>query len=147
MTLRSALQDLRETTLSAIGGLLAKLSYLASLRRREGGYAHWGMTLVHGQEAAERALKSAHSEVLAAVLRTPVADLEEDLQNSSRDSRQSPSTYIEGMQERGRDLLPTPADSAAARHLNSVLVALSSLEKNRKPATGAASSPLPPPGR
>jgi hypothetical protein len=42
MTLKSALQDLRETTLAAVSGLLAKLAYLGSLRRPEGGYLHWG---------------------------------------------------------------------------------------------------------
>ena len=41
MTLKSALQDLRETTLAAVSGLLAKLAYLGSLRRREGMYKHW----------------------------------------------------------------------------------------------------------
>jgi hypothetical protein len=57
MTLKSAVQDLRETTLAAISGLLAKLAYLGSLRRREGGYKHWGMTLVHGEDASDRALE------------------------------------------------------------------------------------------
>lgn len=147
MTLRSALQDLRETTLSAITGLLARLSYLGSLRRREGGYAHWGMTLVHGEDASDRALRSAHSEVLASVLRTPVSELEEDLQQSSEDSRQSASGYIERLREQGKDLLPAPGDATSARHLNSVLIALSSLEKHRKPATRSASSPLRPPAR
>ena len=58
MTLKSALQDLRETTLDAISGLLAKLAYVASLRRGEVGYRHWGMSLLHGEEASERALRS-----------------------------------------------------------------------------------------
>ena len=73
MTLKSALQDVRETTLAAVSGLLAKLAYLGSLRRREGGYLHWGMSLVHGEESSERALKAAHTEVLSTVLRTPIA--------------------------------------------------------------------------
>ena len=74
MTLKSALQDLRETTLAAISGLLGKLSYLASLRRREGGYLHWGLSLVHGEESSERALKAAQTEALSNVLRTPFDD-------------------------------------------------------------------------
>jgi hypothetical protein len=86
MSLKSALQDLRETTLAAVSGLLAKLAYLGSLRRSEGGYLHWGMALVHGEEASNRALKAAHSEVLSTVLRTPISALAEDLQESSQDS-------------------------------------------------------------
>ena len=56
MTLKSALQDVKETTLAAVSGLLGKLVYLASLRRAQGRYEHWGMELVHGPESSERAL-------------------------------------------------------------------------------------------
>ena len=139
MTLKSALQDLRETTLAAVSGLLAKLAYLGSLRRREGGYQHWGMSLVHGEEPADRAMKAAHSEVLSTVLRTPIAGLLEDLRESSLDKQQTPEAYVEDMREQFNELLPSPQDAASARHLNSVLVALSSLEKNRKRATPSAS--------
>jgi hypothetical protein len=139
MTLKSALQDLRETTLAAVSGLLAKLAYLGSLRRREGGYRHWGMSLVHGEEASDRALKAAHTEVLSTVLRTPIAELVEDLRESSQDSQKTAGAYVEGMREQAGKLLPSPQDAASASHLNSVLVALSSLEKNRKRATPSAS--------
>jgi hypothetical protein len=139
MTLKSALQDLRETTLAAISGLLAKLAYLASLRRREGGYLHWGMSLVHGEESSERALKAAHTEVLSTVLRTPITELVEDLRGSSQDNEKTAAAYVEGLREQFNALLPSPQDAASARHLNSVLVALSSLEKNRKAATPSAS--------
>jgi hypothetical protein len=147
MTLKSALQDLRETTLAAISGLLAKLAYLGSLHRREGGYMHWGMTLVHGEDAADRAWKQAHAEVLSKVLRTPIPALEEDLQESSKSGQEPARVYVEDMRQQINDLLPSPQDPAAAKHLNSVLLALSSLEKTRKRATPSASSPLPPPGQ
>jgi hypothetical protein len=139
MTLKSALQDLRETTLAAVSGLLAKLSYLGSLRRREGGYRHWGMSLVHGEEASDRALKAAHTEVLSSVLRAPIGDLVEDLRESSQDIQMTAGAYVEGMREQFTELLPSPQDEASARHLNSVLVALSRLEKNRKRATPSIS--------
>jgi hypothetical protein len=139
MTLKSALQDLRETTLAAVSGLLAKLSYLASLRQRDGGYLHWGMSLVHGTDASERAMKTAHAEVLSTVLRTPIVNLEDDLRQSSRGSKKTARAYVEAMRENFSELVPSPQDTASARHLNSVLVALSSLEKNRKRATPSAS--------
>jgi hypothetical protein len=139
MTLKSALQDLRETTLAAVSGLLAKLAYLGSLRRGEGGYLHWGMSLVHGEESSERALRAAHTEALSAVLRTPMSELVEDLRESSRESQKTAAAYVEGMREQFTELLPSPQDTASARHLNSVLVALSSLEKNQKRATPSAS--------
>jgi hypothetical protein len=147
MTLKSALQDLRETTLAAISGLLAKLSYLGSLRRREGGYLHWGMSIVHGEEASERALKAAHTEVLSTVLRTPIPDLVEDLHQSSLQGEETAGAYIKSMREQLGELLPSPQDVASARHLSSVLVALSSLEKTHTRATPSTSSQPLPPGR
>jgi hypothetical protein len=139
MMLKSALQDLRETTLAAISGLLARLAYLASLRHREGGYHHWGMSLVHGEESSDRALKSAHGEVLSSVLRTPISALVEDLRESSQDSKKTAEAYVEGMREQFDELLPSPQDAVSASHLNSVLIALSSLEKSQKRATPSAS--------
>jgi hypothetical protein len=139
MTLKSALDDLRETTLGAISGLLAKLAYLGSLRNRQGEYRHWGLSLVHGKEASERALKTAHTEVLSTVLRTPISDLVDDLRESNQVSGRSDQACLEAMRERIDELVPSSEDAPAARHLNSVLVALSSLEKNRKRATRSTS--------
>jgi hypothetical protein len=136
MTLKSALQDLKESTLAAVSGLLGKLAYLASLRRAQGRYEHWGMEAVHGTESSERALKTAHAEVVAGVLRMPLAVLVDDLDESSRASGVAPLDYIEGMREHFEDLLPGERrDSPAATHLSSVLVALSSLKKNQGRAT------------
>jgi hypothetical protein len=139
MTLKSALQDVKETTLSAISGLLGKLSYLASLRRH-GRYNHWGMQIVHGEESSERALKAAHAEVVAGVLRTPLPALLEDLQESSRGSGVAPQAYVEEMREHFEALLPGDRqDTPSSAHLNSVLLALSSLEQNRGRATRSTS--------
>jgi hypothetical protein len=140
MTLKSALQDFKETTLAAVSGLLGKLTYLASLRRKQGRYEHWGMESVHGHESSERALKTAHAEVVAGVLRAPLASLVDDLKEASRKSGVEPQAYVDGMQEHFDDLLPGDHnDSPVASHLNSVLVALSSLEKNRGRATRSTS--------
>ncbi|HEY4903985.1 MAG TPA: hypothetical protein VIH89_10975 [Candidatus Sulfotelmatobacter sp.] len=133
MTLKSAMQDLRETTLAAVRGALGRLAYLASLRRGQGTYRHWGLSQVHGAEPSERALKSAHTEVLAEVLRTPLPSLVEDLCQSSADSGTSAGVYAEELRGQLDDLLPEEKkDSPAASHLSAVLLALSSLEKNEK---------------
>jgi hypothetical protein len=140
MTLKSALQDVKNTTLAAVSGLLGKLAYLASLRRSLGRYQHWGMELVHGAESSERALKTVHSEIVAGILRAPLATLVHDLDESSRSAGVAPQVFVEGMRERSDDLLPGDRqDSPAAIHLNSVLLALSSLEKNRERATRSIS--------
>ena len=135
MSLKSALQDVRETTLAAVCGLLAKLRYLASLRRSDGGYGHWGMALVHGEDSSDKALKAAHGEVLSRVLRAPISGLVEDLHQASQGSGVPAQNYVQGMQGQFENLLPPQRDAAAASHLNSVLVALSSLEKHPERAT------------
>lgn len=140
MTLKSALQDLKETTLSAVSGLLARLAYLSSLRGAHGRYEHWGMEVVHGQDSSERALKAAHSEVLTTILRTPLAALEQDLNESCRFGTESTAAYAEKMREQVEDLVPEGRQNGpASAHLNSVLVALSSLERNRGRATQSTS--------
>ena len=140
MALKSPLQDVKETTLAAVTGLLGKLCYLASLRRGPAGYAHWGMELVYGVDSSVRALKTAHAEVVAGVLRTPIAVLVDDLRKSSQESGLAPRAYVEHLQGQFENLLPGDRkDSPAASHLSSVLVALSSLEKNRARATRSTS--------
>jgi len=140
MTLKSALQDVKETTLAAVAGLFGKLGYLASLRSAHGHYEHWGMQLVHGAESSERALRAAHAEVVSGILRTPIESLERDLEKSSHDQGVPPRAYLKEMQEHFEDLLPGDRkDSPAATHLNSVLVSLSKLEKHRERATRSTS--------
>jgi hypothetical protein len=136
MTLKSALQDVKETTLSAVTGLLGKLAYLASLRHKQGRYEHWGMETIYGAEASERALKTAHAEILKLVLRTPLSSLEQDLEISCRNEGVAAQTYMEQMRGQFNNLLPEGRqDSPASDHLNSVLLALSHLRQNRERAT------------
>lgn len=140
MSLKSALQDIKETTLSAVSGLLGKLSYLASLRRGQGRYEHWGMETVHGVEPSARAMRQAHMEVIAKVLRTPLPTLLDDLRESSKGSGIAGLEYVEKMQGQFEDLLPEGRQNTpASTHLNSILVALSSLERNRGRTTRSAS--------
>ena len=140
MTLKSALQDLKETTLAAVSGLLGKLAYLASLRRSQGRYEHWGMETVHGAESSERALRTAHNEVVSGILRAPLSTLLEDLQESSSGSGMGPAKFVDNLNERFADLLPSGRqDSPTGSHLNSVLLALSKLAQNRSRATRSIS--------
>ena len=130
MVFKSALQDVKETTLAAVAGLLGKLRYLASLRHEQGRYQHWGMSLVHGPDSSERALTAAHAEVVADVLRTPLTSLVKDLDQSSQNSGIAANAYVEQMRTQFDALLPGDRkDPAAASHLNSVLIALSALEQ------------------
>jgi hypothetical protein len=128
MTLFSALEDLQETTLRAFTGCLNKLEYLSGLRDKEGTYDHWGLTRVHGDLPAKRALARAHRSLLSKVLAMPIRNLLEDAKQSSEVAGVPPATYAERLA--ATNLLPHEPGAGSARHLSSVLHALSSLLKN-----------------
>lgn len=132
MTLISALEDLSHTTLEAVAGCLRKLEYLAGLRAREGTYSHWGLGKVYGRTTANKALGTAHREVVSEVLSTPLGTLLEDVEKSSSLAGIAPERYLEDLAQRDGTLLPSDPGAGSARHLRSVLHALLGLERNRR---------------
>jgi hypothetical protein len=138
MRLQSALEDLTNTTLEAVSGTLGKLNYLSSLR---GGsaYIHWGLAKVYGDAAAQEALTQAHKGIFAKVLRMPLPDLLEDLQECSKAAGLSPGAYLKTLSEREAMLVPFNPGSGSAKHFSSVLGALLALQKSRRAATLPAS--------
>lgn len=132
MTLKSALDDLSRTTLEAVAGCLRKLEYLAGLRHRAGDYAHWGMGKVYGRTTANKALGTAHREVVSVVLSTPLGTLLEDVEKSSAQAGVDTESYLGSLARRPEDLLPSDPGAGSARHLSSVLRALAGLERTRQ---------------
>jgi hypothetical protein len=132
MTLKSALDDLSRTTLEAVAGCLRKLEYLAGLRHRAGDYSHWGMGKVYGRTTANKALGTAHREVVSEVLSTPLGQLMEDVETSSEQAGLDAEEYLGNLAQRGDALLPNDPGAGSARHLSSVLRALAGLERTRQ---------------
>jgi|SRR5271166_4107382 len=132
MTLHSALEDLQETTLRAFAGCLNKLEYLSGLRGKEGSYEHWGLARVYGELPAKKALAQAHRSQLSKVLAMPIRKLVEDARKSSEVAGVPPVDYVERLATASPNLLPHGPGAGSARHLSSVLHALSSLLKNPK---------------
>ncbi len=146
MTLKSAFEDLSETTLGALGDCLKRLEYLGGLRKLRGGYWHWGFSKVHGEAAAKKAFHDAHRAAVSEVLSTPLRTLLENAESSSNNAGVDPEGYLEKLGK--AELLPEDPGAGSARHLNSVLHALLGLERNRKlNATPRVSSPHPPLGQ
>lgn len=146
MTLKSAFEDLSQTTLGALSDCLQRLEYLGGLRRLRGGYWHWGFSKVHGEAAAKRAFHEAHRAAVSEVLRTPLRTLLRNAESNSKNAGVEPEGYLEKL---GRaELLPDDPGAGSARHLNSVLHALLGLERNRKlNAIPRAASLRPQPGQ
>lgn len=141
MSLKSALEDLSRTTLKAISGCLQRLEYIAGLRANN-DYAHWGFGKVYGQANANKALEIAHRDAVSQVLSTPLATLLKDVEDSNTQAGIDPQGYLEKLSQNGKDLLPVNPGAGSARHLSSVLSALSGLEKSvTRNATDPAASP------
>jgi len=145
MTLKSAFEDLSQTTLGAISGCLRKLEYLAGLRKLRGEYWHWGFSKLHGDHAAKKAFYEAHHAAVSEVLRTPLRTLLNDVESSSHGSGVDPEQFLESLKGKKAELLPSDPGAGSARHLSSVLHALLGLERHRRPnAIRPASSPHQP---
>ena len=132
MTLHSALEDLQETTLRAFAGCLNRLEYLSGLRDKDGSYFHWGFSRVYGDSVAQKALARAHRSQLSKVLAMPIRKLVQDAEQSSEVAGVSPAAYVERLATTTPNLLPPGPGAGSARHLSSVLHALSSLLKDPK---------------
>jgi hypothetical protein len=135
MTLLSAFDDFLTTTLAALPGVLGKLDYLAGLKQRQGGYAHWGLSRVYGEPAAQRALAEAHAILVLEILRTPLRRLIAEAELSSAAQQQRLPLYLEELRSRSLNLLPGEVSGGATRHFSSVLHALSALAQVRQRAT------------
>jgi hypothetical protein len=132
MTFSSPIEDLQRLTLRAIISGLRRLEYLAGLRDGSGRYTHWGFERVYGDIAAEKTMQKAHRSVVSEILSTPLRDLREEVQLSGEDAQIPPAVYLEQLTVRGPALLPSDPAVGSERHLNSVLHALSELERNRE---------------
>lgn len=131
MVLKSVQEDLRARTLQAVTGLLGKLEYFASLRQDDGSYMHWGLSRVHGEQAAQGALAEAHRDLVSAILQTPVRKLVQDADASSQSKSITAQEFLADLQKCEGQTLPGDPSAGYRRHLSSVLRALSALAKTR----------------
>jgi len=141
MRLKSALEDFETNTLSAVRGLLSKLSYLGRLRDENGTYQHWGLTRVYGEDAAQSALRASHRVLLFEVLKKPLAMLLKDTQTTCSQQQLTESEFLASPTL----CPPTPVSPAARAHLKSVLTALSALVQSRNDANPQSASQPPQP--
>ena len=133
MSLLSALEDFLKTTISRVPGRWSKLVYVAGLRQ-EGRYRHWGLERVHGEQAVQSALRELHYLLFLEVLRTPLAELLEDAEQSAGEQEVEPEAYVHGLGARQEALLPADLGGGSAHHFNAVLLALSCLVQAHPPA-------------
>ena len=81
----SCLEDSIKTILAKVKGTWGKLQYVASLRRPEGTYFHWGLTHLRGERAVRRAFGEVHVGLVRQVLHSPLSELMEDLKREAED--------------------------------------------------------------
>ena len=104
---RSAKSDLWRNTLSQIPTVFGRLVYLSSLRNvHTGAYEHHGLTLIFGEEEANRALKECHSVVFAEWLTFNLEQQKADL-----------DLYLAGLFEDKRQVIENWVRSAPYKNL------------------------------
>jgi hypothetical protein len=131
MTLLSVFDDLAVRTLSVFPSVFARLEYLSGLRGSDGTYAHWGLSRVHGEVQAQRAIAESHEKLILEVLRTPLSRLMEDAEAGCAAQDQQPSVYLQDLSTRSASLLPEDMGGGSTRHFSSVLHALSALARTQ----------------
>ena len=77
---RSAFSDLWRNTLAQIPTVFGRLVYLSSVRNSNSGkYEHHGLTLLFGEEEANKALKKSHSQSFSEWLEFNLEEQKDDL--------------------------------------------------------------------
>lgn len=131
MRLKSALDDFAANTLSAVPGLLGRLSYVGRLHDGKGAYNHWGLAKVYGDDTAQSAIRASHRELLSQVLKKPLAVLLKDVRESCANQQLTEEEFLDSLAHSG----PKQLSPAANAHLKAVLSALSELLASRDNAT------------
>jgi hypothetical protein len=125
MPLRKAIDDLREVTLAALPGRWRKLLYFARLRHNEPHkYSHWGFERKYGKEA-DTALREAHSSVFRDVLRSPLPELLDDLEENDLEASMLTSGATEGM-------APIECEAQSESHFRYLLSSVKAVLQRRK---------------
>jgi hypothetical protein len=138
MRLKSAREDFESTTLSAVPGLLGRLSYVGRLQDGKGRYEHWGLSKVYGDDAAQGAMSAAHRILISEVLKKPLAVLLKDALTSCPNERPREPEFLASLAQ--AHPAPRPLSSAAQAHLRSVMSALSALVESRQDANPRGAS-------
>ncbi len=123
-SLRSAVEDLRDNTLSRLSNVLAKFVFVCTRRTPKGEYSHWGLARTHGTEQAQRALSEAHSHVFLDLLRTSVRELWRLVRQDDRNVGQ----IRELQRKQAKGLVPADVKGGSAWHLRATLKTLRALE-------------------
>ena len=130
MRLKSAVEDFEANTLSAVPGLLGRLSYVGRLHDGKGAYEHWGLAKVYGSDAAQRAISASHRVLLSEVLRKPLGVLLKEVPESCSNEHLTEREFLAVLAQSP----PKHLSPAARAHLESVLSALSALVESRDSA-------------
>lgn len=123
----TAREDFEQNTLNSVPGTLGKLEYLAQLREENGRYFHWGLARLHGDEAAGATLEQVHLSQFLALLRAPLPQLWDEIQQAAETHQVEAREYVRALLQLGRALVPSVTGGGSYRHFSSVLQALSAL--------------------
>lgn len=87
--LLKVVEDFKKYTLQALPTMVEKLAYISSLQNEQGRYNHWGLSRIFGDNRAQNAIKTAHSELALQLIRAPIRNLYSEYQSAVEQSRQA----------------------------------------------------------
>jgi hypothetical protein len=79
----NATENFKRYTLRALPTLIEKIAYISSLQSESGGYAHWGMNRVFGQQRAQKAIGTVHLELAVQLVRVPIRGIYEEYRSAA----------------------------------------------------------------
>jgi hypothetical protein len=135
MTISNPISDFSRNTLGGLRSLWAKLAYMAGLRDSSGSYHHWGMEQKYGEESAREAIRTLHRQVTVEMMRTPTAELWQQLADELSDPSLTDADYEELLQ-RTKELLPAGSTPATEEHFTLLIHVMNALRSRY--ATGRA---------
>jgi hypothetical protein len=124
-------EDIVVNTLAAIPSCIERLNFLLDIREADGEFAHWGLERVHGKTRARAAINQAYRSVLRDVLKTPVKNLCQEVEDLCADVEgQSNVEYFRRLRDAANVLsLKIQADEL---HLRFILDGLLLAAKGRR---------------
>ncbi len=137
MRLLSPIDDFLTNTLSALGSLLDRLEYVAGLWS-DGKYRHWGLARTYGEDAANEVIEEVHRFNYLETLRSPLKSLTDEVSRGAAQKGVDEESYMQDLSETSPKLAPAKPTGGSIKHLESVLVALLKIVKNRRRATRRA---------
>jgi|HubBroStandDraft_6_1064221.scaffolds.fasta_scaffold70832_3 hypothetical protein len=129
--LLTAREDFLERTVAQVSGTLGKMRFLSRISSGSRDYEHWGLIRTFGEEAAQTAIGTAHTQIFLQELATPLRELWSELVSDAQEEGTGLQECSK-MLERISDRLPMDLAGGSERHHHYIFMTLALLAKSQR---------------